>query len=113
VVETESVLGVILAIAELDASLRRGCVSMSQNWSANPDEDQNPLVAGNSVNRLIDDERDYDPYRGIPIMSALPIDVRRRNCNRKATCTWCSQQHANLRKRSLLRRYPETNGEIP
>jgi hypothetical protein len=50
---------------------------MSHCFGGNPDEDDDPLEAGANTNRLLSMDYDYDPYTGIPRMSAVPVAVEK------------------------------------
>jgi hypothetical protein len=60
-----------------DASVRAGCVSMSHAWGGNPGEDDDPAVLGGNTGRLVPVDRDFDPFTGMPRMSAIPVRVSR------------------------------------
>jgi anaerobic selenocysteine-containing dehydrogenase len=63
----------IVAIARADASMRRGVVSISHNFGDVPEQDDKVRAIGTNVNRLISVEVDFDPYTGMPKMSAIPV----------------------------------------
>jgi anaerobic selenocysteine-containing dehydrogenase len=67
--------GSIEGVAWPDPALRRGLVSMSHCWGDNPDVRDPHYELGSNTGRLTSVEVDYDPYSGIPRMSALPVDV--------------------------------------
>ncbi len=69
--------GRIEGVAWPDPGLRRGLVSMTHAWGDNPDVDDPDGALGANTGRLMSVEVDYDPYSGIPRMSALPVDVER------------------------------------
>jgi len=62
-VTIESARASISCVAMEDPTVRTGCVSLPHSWGTNPDEKEDPLG-------------DYDKRTGIPIMSAIPINVR-------------------------------------
>jgi anaerobic selenocysteine-containing dehydrogenase len=68
--------GEIEGMAWPDPGLRRGLVSMSHCWGDNPDVDDPEGRLGANTGRLTSVEVDYDPYSGIPRMSAIPVEVR-------------------------------------
>jgi anaerobic selenocysteine-containing dehydrogenase len=74
-VEIRSEYDAITSIAEADANLRPGVVSMSHNFGGNPGEDEDPRVDGANTNRLLRTDVEYDRYTGIPRMGALPVGV--------------------------------------
>jgi anaerobic selenocysteine-containing dehydrogenase len=74
-VEIRSEYDVITGIAENDANLRPGVVSISHNFGGNPGEEEDPRVDGANTNRLLRNDVEYDRYTGIPRMGALPVAV--------------------------------------
>jgi anaerobic selenocysteine-containing dehydrogenase len=67
----------ITGVAEADADLRPGVVSMSHGFGGVPGEDEDPRVDGANTNRLLRTDVEYDRYTGIPRMGALPVAVVR------------------------------------
>jgi len=49
---------------------------MAHSWGA-PDLAADVRQVGASVNRLVADDRHYDPITGMPRQSAIPINVRK------------------------------------
>ena len=76
-VEIRSRYGVIPGFAHPDESLRRGLVSMFHGYGALPGEGQDVREVGSSTNLLISTEDRYEPVSGMPLMSAVPLKVRR------------------------------------
>jgi len=59
--------------AELADDIRQGVVSVAHGF---PNQrEQGPDIAGTSTSALLDDEIDYDPFSGLPVMSAVPVSV--------------------------------------
>lgn len=77
IVEIESVRAAIRGVAEPAPDVRRGCISMTHAWGRSPGEDDDPRLAGSNTGRLTAVDQDFDPYTGIPRMSAIPVRVRR------------------------------------
>jgi anaerobic selenocysteine-containing dehydrogenase len=77
VIEIASSRASILGIAEPDPSVRPGLVSMAHSFGDSPDRDADFRTIGSNTGRLSDVTQDYDPYSGIPRMSAIPVRVRR------------------------------------
>jgi anaerobic selenocysteine-containing dehydrogenase len=75
VVEIRSEYDAITGIAEADADLRPGVVSMSHNFGGNPGDEEDPRVDGANTNRLLRTDIEYDRYTGQPRMGALPVAV--------------------------------------
>ena len=74
-VEIRSEYDSITGVAEVDADLRPGVVSMSHGFGGIPGEDEDPRVDGANTNRLLRTDVEYDRYTGIPRMGALPVAV--------------------------------------
>ena len=74
-VEIRSAYDRVTGVAEADADLRPGVVSMSHGFGAIPGEDEDPRVDGANTNRLLRTDVEYDRYTGIPRMGALPVAV--------------------------------------
>jgi anaerobic selenocysteine-containing dehydrogenase len=77
IIELESARAAIRGVAEPAPDVRRGCISMTHAWGRSPGEDDDPRVAGSNTGRLTAVDQDFDPYTGIPRMSAIPVRVRR------------------------------------
>jgi len=75
-VEIESDHASILGVAESAPELRRGIVSMAHCFGDAPEHDEAFREIGSNTGRLVDNERDFDPYTGIPRMSAIPVSIR-------------------------------------
>jgi anaerobic selenocysteine-containing dehydrogenase len=67
----DAIVGVVAA----EAGLRRGVVSMSHCFGDVPGHDGDVRAIGSNTGRLVSVEHDYDPYSGIPRMSAIPVQV--------------------------------------
>jgi anaerobic selenocysteine-containing dehydrogenase len=65
----------ITGVVQGDADLRRGVVSMSHGFGANPGDDEDPRVDGANTNRLMRTDVEFERYTGIPRMGALPVAV--------------------------------------
>jgi len=74
-VEIRSEYDAITGVAEVDADLRPGVVSMSHGFGGVPGEDEDPRVDGANTNRLLRTDVEFDRYTGIPRMGALPVAV--------------------------------------
>lgn len=77
VIELQSGHASIRAIAQAEAGVRAGCISMTHAWGGNPGSDDNPEQRGSNTGRLTPVETGYDPYSGIPRMSAIPVRIAR------------------------------------
>lgn len=71
--------GSIKSIIAIDPALRQGVVSITHAFGDLPDSAENLLEQGSNTSLLTSVEDDYDPFSGIPRMSAVPINVERAN----------------------------------
>ena len=71
----ESARSKIVGVAEEDANVRQGCVSMPHSWGRHPRHDQRPRIDGANTGRLVSIDRDCDPLTGQPLMSGIPVSV--------------------------------------
>ena len=60
---------------------RRGVISMAHSWGDAPKFDSDVRTIGSNTGRLSSTDRDYDPVTGMPVMSAIPVNVRRSDEN--------------------------------
>lgn len=67
----------IRGIVEAAPELRRGIVSMAHCYGDGPENDDKLRELGSSTGRLVDNTRDFDPYTGIPRMSAIDVTIRK------------------------------------
>ncbi|MBU6266343.1 MAG: molybdopterin-dependent oxidoreductase [Sphingomonadales bacterium] len=65
----------IPAFVAADATLRRGVVAMTHGFGPRPGAAYDPRRDGSNVNLLIRWEDDFDPYHGMPRMSAIPVAI--------------------------------------
>jgi anaerobic selenocysteine-containing dehydrogenase len=65
----------IWGVVEADNTLRRGMVTMSQNFGGQPDENERYIELGSNTGKLLSAEDDFDPITGIPRMGALHVMV--------------------------------------
>jgi anaerobic selenocysteine-containing dehydrogenase len=78
-VEIYSDDGAIVGVAEPDDGLRRGLVSMTHCYGQLEVEDEraDPRARGSSTNWLLSNDRRFDRFTGQPLMSNVPVGVRR------------------------------------
>jgi len=69
----------IYGVAEAESNLRRGVVSMPHAYGEAPtlENDRRVRDIGSNTGRLTNNDADYDPYSGIPLMSTIPVTVER------------------------------------
>ncbi len=76
-VEIESDHGIVRAIAEGDASLRPGVVSLSHGFGGVDGKDGDYLAQGAATNLLIPMDRNRESINAMPWMTAIPVNIRR------------------------------------
>jgi anaerobic selenocysteine-containing dehydrogenase len=77
IVELKSRRSSIRGVAQAASDVRTGCISMTHAWGGEPGEDDDPRLIGANTGRLTAVDEDFDPYSGIPRMSAIPVQVAR------------------------------------
>ena len=77
VVEIVSTHAKILGVIEEAGDVRPGVVSMAHAFGDAPTEDHRLFSIGSNTGRLTSVEQDYDVRTGMPVMSAIPVNVRR------------------------------------
>ncbi|MET0988181.1 MAG: molybdopterin-dependent oxidoreductase [Steroidobacteraceae bacterium] len=77
VIEIQTRKAAVLAVAESDATLRRGVVAITHGFGGHGrDRERDPRGSGTNVNLLIDHD-EMDAVTGIPRMSAIPVAIHR------------------------------------
>lgn len=78
-VEVASPSGAVRAPVKAEAGLRRGVVSMAHAWGGVPVEGTtpDPYAHGDTTGRLSSVDSAYDPLTGMPLLSAIPVAVRK------------------------------------
>jgi anaerobic selenocysteine-containing dehydrogenase len=74
-VEIRSRHGTIVGFVDRDDHLRPGVVSMCHGFGGYPGDPEDPDRNGSNINRLLSWNDDFDPYHGMPRMSALPVAI--------------------------------------
>ena len=77
VVEIASARAAIFGVVEPAEDVRSGVISMAHAWGDAPTEDARVRELGANTGRLSDTQRDFDLITGIPVMSAIPVNVRK------------------------------------
>jgi anaerobic selenocysteine-containing dehydrogenase len=72
VVELRSEFGRIQGVAQADATVRRGVISMSHCWSGEPGDDS---ALGANVNELTSSTEVIEPINAMPRLSAIPVTL--------------------------------------
>lgn len=60
---------------ELAQDIRRGVISVAHGFPNSRSTNGSAKNTGTSTSALLDDEVDYDPISGLPVMSAVPVSV--------------------------------------
>ncbi len=76
IVELASPRGSIRAVVKGAADVRQGTISMAHAWGGLPDQPGDVAVNGSTTSMLVDVDSGYDIYTGMPVMSAIPVQVR-------------------------------------
>jgi len=76
VIEIDSGHATILGVVEAAPDVRRGVISMAHSWGDAPKHDADVRTIGSNTGRLSPNDRDHDRVTGLPVMSAIPVDVR-------------------------------------
>jgi anaerobic selenocysteine-containing dehydrogenase len=77
VVEIRSSRAAILGVVEGASDVRPGVISMAHAWGDAPTEDARVRCIGSNTGRLSENASRYDPRCGIPLMSAIPVNVKK------------------------------------
>ena len=77
-VEITSAHGGVKAVARAEADIPPGVISMAHSWGDLPDTEDVVAMpqAGACTNRLVANDRDFEPLVGMCRMSAIPVNVR-------------------------------------
>jgi anaerobic selenocysteine-containing dehydrogenase len=75
-VELSSPRGTIRAVVKAAPDVRHGVISMAHAWGGLPDEPGLLSEQGSTTAALIDVDSGYDRFTGMPVMSAIPVEVR-------------------------------------
>lgn len=75
VIRIRSQHGEVEGVAEPEARLRPGTLSMSHCFGTNPDEEHDAHGQGACTSRLMDASANYDPIFGQPKMGAIPVSI--------------------------------------
>jgi anaerobic selenocysteine-containing dehydrogenase len=80
VIEITSPRASIRTVVKGAADVKQGTISMAHSWGDLPGEagpPADPHTLGDTTGRLSDCASGYDPITGLPVMSAIPVSVRR------------------------------------
>lgn len=76
-VEISSGRAMILGIVEPAPDVREGAISMAHAWGDAPEFDSSVRFIGSNTGRLTDNAGRIDPRCGMPVMSAIPVNVKK------------------------------------
>ena len=78
--EITSTRGALRVVAKSAPDVKPGTVSMAHAWGDLPGDRgpaSDPYTLGDTTGRLTDNASAYDPITGLPLMSAIPVSVRK------------------------------------
>jgi len=75
--EITSPRSTVVGVAEPDPDIKRGVIAMSHSWGGLSVTDEKVRDIGTPTNRLVMSDNGTDRVTGLPIMSAIPVAVRR------------------------------------
>jgi anaerobic selenocysteine-containing dehydrogenase len=75
--EITSMRSAIVGVVEPDPDLKPGVVAMSHSWGGGSLTDEKVREIGTPTNRLVNGEDGTDRVTGLPVMSAIPVSLRR------------------------------------
>jgi hypothetical protein len=64
-------------VVEPAPDVRRGVISMAHAWGGSPGEDHRVRSIGSNTGRLSSTAGRLDPRSGQPLMSAIPVNLRK------------------------------------
>ncbi len=67
----------IQGIVEADPTVRPGVISMAHAWGGAPSEDAKLRTIGSNTGRLVSNTSRFDHRSGQPLMSAIPVNLRK------------------------------------
>lgn len=75
-VQISSDRATILGVVQPADDVPSGVVSMAHSWGDTPEHDHLVARIGSSTNRLVNLEKNWEPYTGMATQSAIPVNVR-------------------------------------
>jgi anaerobic selenocysteine-containing dehydrogenase len=78
IIEIRSPHAAVVAVVEPDDSVRPGCISMTHGRGDLPELDDQVMRIGTPPSRLLSFDLGFDRYSGQPLMSNIPVAIRRR-----------------------------------
>lgn len=76
-VEITSLRSVVVGVVEPDSDIKPGVVAMSHSWGGGSLTDEKVREIGTPTNRLVNSDGGTDRVTGLPVMSAIPVRLRR------------------------------------
>ena len=77
IIEIDSGHAQILGVVEDAPDVARGVISMAHSFGDAPKYDSDVREIGSNTGRLTSTDRNFDAITGMPVMSAIPVNVRR------------------------------------
>ena len=65
----------VVGVAESDPGIKRGVIAMSHSWGGLSLTDEKVRDIGTPTNRLVTSDNGFDRITGLPVMSAIPVNV--------------------------------------
>jgi anaerobic selenocysteine-containing dehydrogenase len=78
-VQVASARATVPALLQIDATMRQGVIALTHAWGGLPDDDDRVAELGSAVARLSSTDEHCDPYSGQPVMTNIPVEVRRHD----------------------------------
>ena len=75
--EITSPRATVVGVAQADPDIKRRVIAMSHSWGGRSLTDAKVRDIGTPTSRLVDSEHGTDRVTGLPVMSAIPVRVRR------------------------------------
>jgi len=76
-IDIVSARAAVIGVVEPDPGIKRGVIAMSHSWGGSALTDEKVREIGSPTNRLVDSENGTDRITGLPVMSAIPVNVMR------------------------------------
>ena len=75
IIEISSDRATILGVVSISGDIPSGVISMAHSWGDVPALDDDVRSIGASTNRLVNNEKNYDPITGMARQSAIPVNI--------------------------------------
>jgi len=75
IIDITSERSTILGVVAISTDIPSGVISMSHSWGDVPALDDQVRTIGSSTNRLVNNEKDFDPITGMARQTAIPVNI--------------------------------------